>query len=231
MAANLVANLIRYKREGHKPDRDIIVALTADEEIGGRWGIQWLVKNRRSLIDAEFALNEEGGVTLRNGKPFRVNVQSAEKITVNFPLEVTNKGGHSSLPSADNAIYRLSEGLTRLSNQMPVRVNHACGLSQAARPQYRWNRTTLRATASLSIGPLIAGCCQASFLHSCLLSIRHGGSARPVGAGRGCGDGASADGAMMASLSFANLTFLDGFNATALMSSLGSWSFPRSSAS
>jgi acetylornithine deacetylase/succinyl-diaminopimelate desuccinylase-like protein len=70
-AANLVANLIRYKKEGYKPDRDIVVALTADEEIGGRWGIQWLVKNQRNLIDAEFALNEGGGVTLRNGKPFR----------------------------------------------------------------------------------------------------------------------------------------------------------------
>jgi acetylornithine deacetylase/succinyl-diaminopimelate desuccinylase-like protein len=124
MAATLVANLIRLKREGYKPDRDIIVALTADEEIGGGWGIQWLVKNRRSLIDAEFALNEGGGVVLRNGKPFRVNIQTAEKITVNYRLEVTNKGGHSSLPSADNAIYRLAEGLTRLSRfSFPVNLN------------------------------------------------------------------------------------------------------------
>src|SRR5579871_1431278 len=124
MAANVVANLIRYKKEGYKPDRDIIVALTADEEIGGRWGIQWLVKNQRNLIDAEFALNEGGGVTLRNGKPFRVNVQTAEKITVNFRLEVTNKGGHSSLPTADNAVYRLAEGLTRLAKfSFPVNLN------------------------------------------------------------------------------------------------------------
>jgi acetylornithine deacetylase/succinyl-diaminopimelate desuccinylase-like protein len=124
MAANLVANLIRYKREGLKPDRDIIVALTADEEIGGRWGVQWLVKNQRNLIDAEFALNEGGGVTLRKGKPFRVNIQTAEKITVNFRLEVTDRGGHSSLPRADNPIYRLAEGLTRLSKfSFPVNLN------------------------------------------------------------------------------------------------------------
>ncbi len=124
MAATFVANLIRYKKEGYKPDRDIIVALTADEEIGGAWGVQWLLKNRRNLIDAEFALNEGAGVVLRNGKPFRVNVQTAEKVSANFRLEVTNKGGHSSLPATDNAIYRLAEGLTRLSKfSFPVNLN------------------------------------------------------------------------------------------------------------
>jgi acetylornithine deacetylase/succinyl-diaminopimelate desuccinylase-like protein len=124
MAAALVANLIRYKKDGYKPNRDIIVALTADEEIGGRWGVQWLVKNKRDLIDAEFALNEGGGVVLKNGKPFRVNIQTAEKVALNYRLEVTNKGGHSSLPTADNAIYRLAEGLIRLSKySFPVDLN------------------------------------------------------------------------------------------------------------
>jgi acetylornithine deacetylase/succinyl-diaminopimelate desuccinylase-like protein len=124
MAAVLVANLIRYKKEGYKPNRDIIVALTADEEIGGGWGVQWLVKNRRNLIDAEFALNEGGGVVLKNGKPFRVNIQTAEKVSLNYRLEVTNKGGHSSLPITDNAIYRLAEGLTRLAKfSFPVNLN------------------------------------------------------------------------------------------------------------
>jgi acetylornithine deacetylase/succinyl-diaminopimelate desuccinylase-like protein len=124
MAAALVANLIRYKKEGYKPNRDIIVALTADEEIGGRWGVQWLVQNQRNLIDAEFALNEGGGVVLKNGKPFRVNIQTAEKVAMNYRLEVTSKGGHSSLPTADNAIYRLAEGLTRLSKySFPLNLN------------------------------------------------------------------------------------------------------------
>src|SRR5262245_60100497 len=115
MAAIFVANLIRYKSEGFKPDRDIIVALTADEEIGGRWGIDWLLKNHRALIDAEYALNEGAAVTFRQGRPFRVNIAAAEKITVNFQLEVTNKGGHSAAPRPDNAIYQLAEGLARLS--------------------------------------------------------------------------------------------------------------------
>jgi acetylornithine deacetylase/succinyl-diaminopimelate desuccinylase-like protein len=124
MAAALVTNLIRYKEEGYRPSRDIIVALTADEEIGGRWGIQWLVKNRRSLIDAEFALNEGGGVVLKDGKPFRVNIQTAEKVSVNYRLEVTGKGGHSSLPTGDNTIYRLAEGLARVGKfSFPVNLN------------------------------------------------------------------------------------------------------------
>ena len=124
MAAYFVANLIRYKSERFQPNRDIIVALTADEEIGGGWGIQWLLANQRALIDAEYALNEGGGVVLKDGKPFRVNVQTAEKITANFRLEVVDSGGHSALPRADNPIYRLADGLTRLSKfSFPLHLN------------------------------------------------------------------------------------------------------------
>ena len=81
MAAAFVANLIRYKKEGYKPDRDIILALETDEEILDRdeLGIQWLLKNHRDLIDAEFALNEGGGVGLKNGKPIRNSVQTTRK--------------------------------------------------------------------------------------------------------------------------------------------------------
>ena len=80
MAASFIANLIRYKNEGYKPDRDIIVALETDEEIFDRdgLGIQWLIKNHRDLIDAEFALNEGGGVGLKDGKPIRNSVQTSE---------------------------------------------------------------------------------------------------------------------------------------------------------
>ena len=101
MAATFVSNLIRYKQEGYKPNRDIIVALETDEEIGDRdaVGIQWLIKNHRDLIDAEFALNEDGGVGLRNGKAIRNNVQTSEKVFVDYTLEVKNSGGHSSVPS------------------------------------------------------------------------------------------------------------------------------------
>jgi len=84
MAAAFVANLIRYKQEGYNPDRDIILALETDEEILDRdaLGIQWLLKNHRNLIDAEFALNEGGSVGLKNGKPIRNSVQTSEKVSV-----------------------------------------------------------------------------------------------------------------------------------------------------
>src|SRR5215475_1609619 len=126
MAAAFVANLIRYKQDGYQPDRDIIVALETDEEILDRdaLGIQWLLKNHRDLIDAEFALNEGGPVGLKHGKPIRISVQTSEKISLSYQLEVKNRGGHSSLPRADNAIYRLAEGLVRLSRfSFPFKLN------------------------------------------------------------------------------------------------------------
>jgi acetylornithine deacetylase/succinyl-diaminopimelate desuccinylase-like protein len=126
MAASFVANLIRYKQEGYKPDRDIIVALETDEEIldADGLGIQWLLKNHRDLIDAEFALNEGGGVGLKDGKPLRNSIQTSEKVSVSFQLEVRNSGGHSSVPRKDNAVYRLAEGLVRLSKfEFPLHLN------------------------------------------------------------------------------------------------------------
>jgi acetylornithine deacetylase/succinyl-diaminopimelate desuccinylase-like protein len=126
MAAAFVANLIRYKQEGFKPDRDLLVVLEADEEILDRDGVgmDWLVKNHRGLIDAEFALNEGAGVGLKDGKPLRVGVQTTEKVPANYVLEVKNPGGHSSLPAKDNAIYRLAEGLVRLGKfEFPVQLN------------------------------------------------------------------------------------------------------------
>ena len=116
-AALWIANLIRYKREGFQPDRDIIVALTADEEGGGPYnGADWLVKNKRSLIDAEYALNEGGRGEIVNGKRIANNIALAEKTFVNLRFEVRNKGGHSARPVADNAIYHLAGGLYRLSS-------------------------------------------------------------------------------------------------------------------
>ncbi len=126
MAASFVANLIRYKQEGYKPDRDIILALETDEETVDRdgVGIKWLLANHRDLIDAEFALNEGGGVGLKRGKPIRNSIQTSEKVTYSFRLTVTSKGGHSSVPSQDNAIYHLAEGLARLSKfAFPVDLN------------------------------------------------------------------------------------------------------------
>jgi len=126
MAAAFVANLIRYREEGYRPERDIIVALTTDEEIGdaNAVGIRWMVANHRDLIDAEFALNEGAGVGLKNGKPIRNGVQTSEKNYVDYQLEVKNSGGHSSLPRKDNAIYRLAEALARLGKyDFPIKLN------------------------------------------------------------------------------------------------------------
>jgi acetylornithine deacetylase/succinyl-diaminopimelate desuccinylase-like protein len=126
MAAAFISNLIRYKQEGYKPDRDIIVALETDEEIldHDALGIQWLIKNHRDLIDAEFALNEGGGVGLKDGKPIRNSVQTSEKFSVTYRFEVKNRGGHSAVPVKDNAIYRLAEGLARLSKfDFPPELN------------------------------------------------------------------------------------------------------------
>jgi acetylornithine deacetylase/succinyl-diaminopimelate desuccinylase-like protein len=124
-AAVWIANLIRYKREGFKPDRDIIVALTADEEGGGPFnGVDWLIKNHRELIDAELALNEGGWGESSGGKKISNDLQVSEKYVINFRFEVRNKGGHSSLPVADNAIYHLAGALERLSQfGFPLKTN------------------------------------------------------------------------------------------------------------
>ena len=117
MAAAFVANLIRYREEGWRPSRDIILVLETDEEIldGNAMGIQWLLRNQRALIDAEFALNEGGSVSLRGDRAVWNSVQTSEKVSVNLRLAVKNAGGHSAVPVRDNAIYRLSAALSRLA--------------------------------------------------------------------------------------------------------------------
>ncbi len=123
-AAILVANLIRYRREGFKPDRDLIVMLTADEETTSD-AANWLVTEHRSLVDAEFALNTDGGlVMLRDGVPRAFIMQTSEKIYVSFVLETKDSGGHSSLPRPENAISRLARGLVALEDyRFPISLN------------------------------------------------------------------------------------------------------------
>ncbi|HKC99264.1 MAG TPA: M20/M25/M40 family metallo-hydrolase [Methylomirabilota bacterium] len=124
MAAAFVANLIRYRQEGFVPDRDLIVALTADEEGGGQNGVAWLLKEHRGLIDAEMALNEGAGGSLSSGQRVSNGLQASEKIFQSYRLEVTNKGGHSSLPVKDNAIWHLAGGLARLADfDFPVNLD------------------------------------------------------------------------------------------------------------
>ncbi len=120
-----VTEFIRLKREGYIPDRDLILALTADEEGGKFNGVDWLVHNQRNLIDAEFVLNSDGGgVDTDDGKPVIVSMDASEKLYADYQLTVTNPGGHSSLPVPDNAIYHLAGALVRLeSYEFPVELN------------------------------------------------------------------------------------------------------------
>jgi acetylornithine deacetylase/succinyl-diaminopimelate desuccinylase-like protein len=122
--ATLVTTFLRLKREGFQPVRDMILALTSDEEGCTSNGIEWLVKNHRDLIDAEFCVNADGGGgDIKDGKRVYMAMEAAEKVFLSFKLEVTNPGGHSSLPTKDNAIYRLAEGLARLAKfDFPVHL-------------------------------------------------------------------------------------------------------------
>ena len=144
-AAIWIATLIRYKREGYRPDRDLIVALTADEEGGGPYnGVVWLLKNKRELIDAELCLNEGGWGEAEAGKRLSNNVQLSEKYVINYRVEVRNKGGHSSLPVSDNAIYHLAGALDRLSRfTFPLATNEV-------------TRGYFRAMSSIEKGPIAA---------------------------------------------------------------------------
>jgi acetylornithine deacetylase/succinyl-diaminopimelate desuccinylase-like protein len=127
-AATLVASFIRWRREKWTPSRDLIMALTGDEETASA-SIRELLAKHRDLIDAEYALNTDaGGGELRNGKPVSFSVQTAEKVYQTYHLETRSPGGHSSVPTPGNAIYRLSEGLVRLS-----RFGFPLGLTETTR--------------------------------------------------------------------------------------------------
>jgi acetylornithine deacetylase/succinyl-diaminopimelate desuccinylase-like protein len=123
--AIMVTTFLRMKKEGFQPDRDIILALTADEEGGKSNGVDWLLKNHRELIDAEYVLNHDGGgVDLKDGKTLSVDVDASEKLYADYQLVVTNPGGHSSLPVPDNAIYHLADALARLqAYKFPFELN------------------------------------------------------------------------------------------------------------
>ena len=121
----LVANFIRLKKEGWVPARDLILALTADEEGGESNGAQWLAKNHHDWIDAEYCINTDAGdFETKKGKRLLLGMQTSEKNYVDFRLEVKSNGGHSSRPVKDNAIYHLSQGLARLADfDFPVSLN------------------------------------------------------------------------------------------------------------
>jgi acetylornithine deacetylase/succinyl-diaminopimelate desuccinylase-like protein len=125
-AAIAVTNFIRWKQEGWVPARDLILALTADEELyGDENGVAWLMNNHRDLIDAEYSLNSDGGdFQTRGGKPFSIAVAAGEKKETILQLETQNPGGHGSVPRKDNAIYELNAALDRVEHlRFPVLLN------------------------------------------------------------------------------------------------------------
>src|ERR1700733_13612986 len=116
-AAILVTNFIRLKKEEFVPDRDLILALTADEEGGNYNGVDWLLKEHRDWIDAEYCINLDAGEFERQGgHRLLTAIQASEKLYADFQLESLNAGGHSSVPSSDNAIYHLAAALIRLQS-------------------------------------------------------------------------------------------------------------------
>jgi acetylornithine deacetylase/succinyl-diaminopimelate desuccinylase-like protein len=143
--AMLITNFIRLKKEGFVPDRDVIVALTADEEGGNYNGVDWLLKNHRDWIDAAYCINLDGGEFEKRGdKRLLTAIQASEKVYVDFQLESLNPGGHSSVPSSDNAIYHLAAALIRIQNfSFPLDINEI-------------TRNYFERTAALTSGPTAA---------------------------------------------------------------------------
>lgn len=123
--AAAVETFVRMKREGYVPDRDLVLALTADEESGASNGVDWLLKNRPELMQAEFVINpDSGGLELRGGKPAELDVEATEKLYADYQVTATNPGGHSSQPRPDNAIYELMHALEKLeASPFPVELN------------------------------------------------------------------------------------------------------------
>jgi acetylornithine deacetylase/succinyl-diaminopimelate desuccinylase-like protein len=124
MAAIFVANVLRLKQQGLTPGRDIILALTADEEGGDYNGVEWLLANHKARVDAAYGLNEGGGGQARAGRKITNRIQASEKVYADFTLEVKNKGGHSSQPQLENAIYQMAVALAKIGQYaFPVKLN------------------------------------------------------------------------------------------------------------
>jgi acetylornithine deacetylase/succinyl-diaminopimelate desuccinylase-like protein len=140
-AASIVT-FLRLKREGFVPDRDIILALTAGEEGDEGNGVDWLLKNHRKMIDAAFALNADaGGLSTHDAKPLELGVEATEKLYADFQLIATNPGGHSSLPTKDNALYHVADALGKIERYtFPFELNNVTrafftGMSRVAKGQ------------------------------------------------------------------------------------------------
>ena len=149
--AAAVVSFIRMKKEGFVPDRDIILALTADEEGGQSNGVDWLLRNHRDLVDAAFALNgDAGGLNTESGKPVDLDVEATEKLYADLRVVATDPGGHSSLPRKDNAIYELDAALDHLqAHAFPVELNEVTRAYFAAMAKIEKGQTAVDMRAML----------------------------------------------------------------------------------
>jgi acetylornithine deacetylase/succinyl-diaminopimelate desuccinylase-like protein len=151
MASIFVAHVLRLARDKTPLNRDVILALTADEEGGHENGVDWLLTNRRELIDSGLALNEGGGGWMRGGKYLVTAVQASEKTYMDYALKVTDKGGHSSLPTKENAIYRLAAALAKIEKlAFPVALDDVTRefLRRAAVVETKQTAADMRALAA-----------------------------------------------------------------------------------
>ena len=156
--AVMVATFLRLYRDGYKPKRDLILALTADEE-GGRFnGAQWLLKNHHELVDAAYVVNlDAGGIELENGKPVVAAVEATEKVYADYQITAVNRGGHSSLPRADNAIYELTSALNKLQKiAFPFELNSVTRAYFARLAEQENSQTAASLRAILSTPPDMA---------------------------------------------------------------------------
>jgi len=123
-AAALLTTFIRLKEEGFTPKNDIIMLLTGDEETGMN-SIRYFRDNFKSVRRASFAFNSDGGYitgTMKNPEAFRL--QSAEKVYMTVTMTTSNRGGHSSIPRPDNAIYELADAIKKVeAYKFPISLN------------------------------------------------------------------------------------------------------------
>jgi acetylornithine deacetylase/succinyl-diaminopimelate desuccinylase-like protein len=185
--AALVFTFLRLHREGYKPKRDLILALTADEEGGKFNGADWLVKEHRDLVDAAFVINpDSGGVELDRGRAVVADVEATEKVYSDYQVTAVDRGGHSSIPRPDNAIYELTTALNKLAvYQFPFEMNEVTrtyfknlagqetGQSAADMKAILGNPPDLAAAARLSAEPSF----NSNFRTTCVATRLSGGHA------------------------------------------------------
>jgi len=185
--AALVFTFLRLHREGYKPKRDLILALTADEEGGKFNGADWLVKEHRDLVDAAFVINpDSGGVELDRGRAVVADVEATEKVYSDYQVTASDRGGHSSIPRPDNAIYELTTALNKLAvYQFPFEMNEVTrtyfknlagqetGQSAADMKAILGNPPDLAAAARLSAEPSF----NSNFRTTCVATRLSGGHA------------------------------------------------------